>query len=98
MLLTYDYQTFLQRLLKLTIYTDIYDIQLHVQTLVWANTNWMAGCSLDFPCLCDCTIYTDVYDTQQHFQTLVRANNNYWRAVVWTSLVCVIARSGSLKV
>ena len=56
-LLTYQYQKLFQRLQKLTIFTDIYDIQLHFQNFVRANNNWMtgriwpAGRSLDTPVL-----------------------------------------------
>ena len=46
-LLTYHYQTFLQRLQTLIIYTDIYDIQLHSQNFVRANNNRMVGRSLN---------------------------------------------------
>ena len=43
MLCTNHNQTFLQRLQNLTIYTGIYDVQLHL------NNGWIAGRSLDTP-------------------------------------------------
>ena len=38
---------------KLTIYTDIYEIQLHFQKFMRANTNRMAGRGFDIPALRD---------------------------------------------
>ena len=32
---------------KLTVYTDIYDIQLHFHIFTGPNNYWMADCSLD---------------------------------------------------
>ena len=48
-LCTNHYQTFLQRLPKLTVHIDMYDIQLHLQNVTRASNIWLAGRSLDTP-------------------------------------------------
>ena len=49
---------------KLAIYTDIYDIQLHFQNLMWANNNWMAGCIWPAGCRLDAPLVIEMLKTE----------------------------------